>query len=100
LRYAPDRRPIVLHRWTSAERVAEEREEALGFEPPDGARRLVAGAVEVVGLEMGWSAHEDGGAIVAWEFARLLARHQAGATVVRDDDDRRYVLDGWAWRRL
>jgi hypothetical protein len=100
LRYAPDRRPIVLHRWTSAERVAEERDEALEVEPPGGARRFVAGAVEVVGLEMGWSAHENGGAIVAWEVARLLAGHQPGAMAVRDDDDRWYVLDGWAWHRL
>ena len=99
MRYAPDQRPIVLHRWTSAERVAEERDEALEVEPPDGARRFVAGAVEVVGLEMGWSAHEDGGAIVAGEVARLLARHQPGATALRDDD-RWYVLDDWAWRRL
>jgi hypothetical protein len=49
---------------------------------------------------MDWSAHDDGGALVAWELARLLTRPHADGVVVRDDDDRWYVLDGWVWREL
>jgi len=100
VQYAQDRRPIVLHRWASPERVVEERAEALERELPDEAREYVEGAVEVVGLEMGWSAHEDGGVLVAWEIATLLARHCHHSAVLRDDDDRWYVLNDWTWHRL
>lgn len=100
VQYAQDRRPIVLHRWASPEDVAEERVEALEREPPDEARRYVEGAVAVVGVEMGWSAYDNGGIVVAWELARLLVRHCNGTAAVRDDDDRWYVLDDGAWRRL
>ena len=100
VQYAQGRRPIVLHHWASPEDVAEVRVEALEREPPGEARRYVEGAVEVVGLEMGWSAYDNGGIVVAWEIARLLVRHCNGTAAVQDDDDRWYVLDGWVWRQL
>jgi hypothetical protein len=100
VQYAQDRRPIQIHRWAAPERVAEERHEALERELPDAARAYVEGAVEVVGLEMGWSAHETGGVLVAWELATQLARHCHHAAAIRDDDDRWYVPDDWTWRQL
>lgn len=87
-------RPIQVHHWTTPERVAEEVAEARERGLP--AYVDLAGTVEIVALEMGISAYEDLGIVLAWEVARVVA--QACAGLARDDDDRWSYVDaegGW-----
>ncbi len=87
-------RPIQVHHWTEPGRVAEELAEARERDIPDYVD--LAGTVEIVALEMGISAYEDLGIVLAWELARVVAHACDG--FARDDDDRWSYVDadgGW-----
>jgi hypothetical protein len=96
--HATEGRPLVLHGWTDAERVREEIEEVLEDEDatPATIRAQVSRAVEVVGIELGFSDFsdfEDMGVVLAYELARYLAQKADG--VIRSDEDRWLrVIDG------
>jgi hypothetical protein len=93
--HATEGRPLVLHGWTDAERVREEIEEALEDEDATPAiiRAQVSRAVEIVGIELGFSNFEDMGVVLAYELARYLAQKADG--VIRSDEDRWLrVIDG------
>lgn len=87
-------RPIQIHHWTEPARVTEELAEAREGDVP--AYVDLEGTVEIVALEMGISAYEDLGIVLAWEVARVIAHACGGFT--RDDDDRWSYVDadgGW-----
>jgi hypothetical protein len=83
--------PIVVHRWTGAERVAEEVERirARAESLPDEVQSTLDATVEVVGLEVG--AYRDLSLLVAWEIARIVAQRTEG--VVADADHRLALVD-------
>lgn len=89
-----DQRPIVMHVWTSAERVAEELEEMREVRsPPASLVTRLAQTKEIVGIELGFSQLETMGVVFAYELARYLA--QKGDGVIVDDDDRwQRIADG------
>ncbi|MDP1918001.1 MAG: hypothetical protein Q8L14_17285 [Myxococcales bacterium] len=87
-------RPVVMHVWSSADRVAEELHEMHEVRaPPVSLHARLAETKEIVGLELGFSQLESMGIVLAFELARYLA--QKGDGVLVDDDDRwQRVVDG------
>ena len=78
-------RAIVVHPWTTTERVAEELSEArANRSPPPAAATWLDACRAIVGIELGYSQLEDLGIVLAYEIARYLA--QKGEGVIADDD--------------
>jgi hypothetical protein len=87
-----DSRPVVLHCWSDAERVAEELEECAEVrEPPASVAGDLDRCVEIVGIELGFSQLGTMGVVFAYEIARYLA--QKGAGVFVDDDQQWFRVD-------
>src|SRR4051794_34300969 len=58
-----DKRRLLIHIWDDPARVHTEREEALEDVDDAGVRTAVRQAVEVVGIELGWSQLKDMGVV-------------------------------------
>jgi hypothetical protein len=98
VRYLPDEdvRPIVLHCWTTPERVAEELDEAKeGREVPPGALGRLKATKEIVAIELGFSQLEDMGIVLAYELGRYLA--QKGSWILVDDDNNWMAVKDGGW---
>jgi hypothetical protein len=88
---SPKRRPILIHVWSDAELVAEERDEAeevLEQARGEGEGRIrthLERVVEVVAVELGWTQLEDMGVV----FAGMVSEHLAivGDGLIRDPYD-------------
>jgi hypothetical protein len=86
-----DARPVVVHRWTEPDRVAEELAECHEVRaPPPSIREPLGRTKEIVAIELGLTNLEDMGVVFAYEVARYVA--QKGDGLIVDDDDR--------WRRV
>ncbi len=88
-------RSVVVHRWFSTERVAEEIEEVLErLEPSDeDIVEHLRASREVVGIELGFSQFEDMGVVIAYEVARYLMQKLDGL-ILNDEDRWLVVVDG------
>ncbi|MBM4782968.1 MAG: hypothetical protein GQE15_35260 [Archangiaceae bacterium] len=94
-----DSRPIVVHVWSSPERVAEELSEVQEVRtPPKSLRSALKDTKEIVGIELGFSHLENMGVVIAYELARYLA--QKGDGVIVDDDDRWQRIDDGAFSEI
>lgn len=94
-----DARPIVVHLWKDAGRVAEELAEMHQVRsPPASQLERLETTKEIVGIELGFSHLENMGVVIAYEIARHLA--QLGEGLIVDDDDRWQVVDDGAFVEL
>lgn len=92
-------RPLVLHHWTTAERVAEELEEAEdGRQIPAAAVQRLRATKAIVAVELGYSQLEDMGIVIATELVRYLVQKSGGLAV--DDDDQWFDVRDGAWIAL
>ena len=83
--YSADGRPISMHCWNVAARVAEELEECRDVrDPPPAAEDTLARCTEIVALELGASQFGTMGVVIAYEIARYLA--QKGSGIFTDDE--------------
>ncbi len=91
-----DSRPIVVHVWSTPERVAEELSEMHEVRsPPKSLHEPLKATKEIVGIELGFSHLENLGVVIAWEIARYFA--QKGDGLIVDDDDRWQRIDDGAF---
>ncbi len=91
-----DSRPIVVHVWSTPERVAEELSEMHEVRsPPKSLHEPLKATKEIVGIELGFSHLENLGAVIAYEIARYFA--QKGDGLIVDDDDRWQRIDDGAF---
>jgi len=78
-------RPIQIHIWNEPERVKEELEEALDFEPPKKVCKHLKNLKTVIALEMGFPQLDTMLCSVAFEVAYWLAETKKG--LIRSQDD-------------
>jgi hypothetical protein len=98
IRYrAPKLRPLIVHLWTSPDRVREELTESLAeylaSRKGQGAARvrsLLSEVVEVAAVELGIWQLEDMGLVIGGQIAEYLAG--VGAGVIRDTGDEWWVM--------
>lgn len=94
-----DPRPVVVHVWSTPERVAEELKEMHEVRsPPKSLHQALKATKEIVGIELGFSHLENMGVVIAYEIARFLA--QKGNGLMVDDDDRWQRIDDGAFAAI
>lgn len=91
-------RPLVVHRWSKPERVAEELDEANEVRaPPHELADRVKETKEIFAIELGFGHLEppNMGVVFAYEIARYVA--QLGDGLIVDDDDHWQVIERGAF---
>jgi hypothetical protein len=96
---APGGRPLVVHHWTDAGRIADELAEVDEVRrPPRAARERLRATRAVAAVELGPAQCEGLGLVFAYEIARWLA--QRGDGLVVDDDGHWSLVRDGAWADL